>query len=64
MKEVFLQFPSSESLGVFTHIVDIKNCEVNYKQFTLMCRLSTSDIDLAIRTFNAIMLEFNTNQNC
>lgn len=60
MKEVALQFPSSEALGVFTHIIDTGNYEVNYKLSTLVCKLSTSDIALALQTFNATILELKT----
>lgn len=57
MKEVFLQFPSAESLGVFTHIIDFSNCEINSKQFTLIAQLRTADIELALKVFDAALAE-------
>lgn len=60
MKEVHLQFPSAETLGEFIRIVDVPAFEANNKLLTLLCKLTTSDIEFAIRTFSATVLEFKT----
>ena len=58
MKRVLLQFPTLLALIDFTLIVDSTNCEINRTAFTLSCRLTTADIELATRGFNATILEY------
>lgn len=58
MKEVHLQFPSAETLGEFIHVIEVPNFEANNKLLTLLCKLTSSDIEFAVRTFHATVLEF------
>ena len=60
MKEVLLEFPTLLALVDFTLATDMTKCEIDRTHFTMLCRLSDAELELALNGFGAKVVTSRT----
>ena len=61
MAKITLQFPNMQLLWQFKIAIDSANCCINASMRTLVCHCTHTNIDIAIRQYQAIVI---TREQC
>jgi hypothetical protein len=57
MKEVCLQFEAISAMTNFLSVLENNNCEINRQRLTILCEISAEELELAIRSFGACVVD-------